>query len=82
MGTAPLQSMLAWLGTVLSVGLGFLVAGALIVLLMAQVLLDAHHSPILVKYPHWVKLSTVILLIVFGVGMLLRIIQMQGLPGQ
>ena len=82
MDTTTLQSILAWLGTALGVGLGFLVAGALIVLLMVQVLLDAHHSPERVKYPGGVKLSTVILLVVFGVGMLLRILQMQGLPGQ
>jgi chromate transport protein ChrA len=82
MDMTPLQSILVWLGTALGVGLGFLVAGALIILLMVQVLRDAYHSPAPGKYPHRVKLSTVALLVVFGFGMLLRILQMQGLAGQ
>jgi len=82
MDTTPLQLILARLGTTLSVSLGLLVAGALMVLLMVQVLLDAYHSPAPVKYPHRVKLSTVVLLVVFGFGMLLRVLQMQSLTGQ
>ena len=82
MDTTPLQLILAWLGTALGVSLGFLVASALIALLMMQVLLDAYHSPTPVKYFHRIKLSTVVLLVVFGLGMLLRILQMQSLPGQ
>ena len=82
MDTTPLQLILAWLGTALGVSLGFLVASALIALLMMQVLLDAYHSPTPVKYSHRIKLSTVVLLVVFGLGMLLRILQMQSLPGQ
>jgi uncharacterized membrane protein YraQ (UPF0718 family) len=81
MDTTPLQSALASLGTALSVGLGFLVAVALITLLTAQVLRDAYHSPTLVIYPRRTKLITTVLLVAFGVGMLLRILQMQGLTG-
>ncbi len=75
MGATPLQLNVAWLGTALSTSLGFLAAGALIALLLTQVLLDAYHSPVPVKYSHRLKLSTVILLVVFGFGMLLRILQ-------
>jgi hypothetical protein len=82
MDTTSLQLIVAWLGTALGVSLGFLVAGALIALLTVQVLLDAYHSPLTVKYAHRIKLSTVILLGVFGFGMLLRILQMQSLPGR
>lgn len=82
MDMTSLQLTVAWLGTALGVSLGFLVAGALIALLTTQVLLDAYHSPVIVKYSHRIKLSTVILLVVFGVGMLLRILQMPSLTGQ
>jgi hypothetical protein len=82
MDMTSLQLTVAWLGTALGVSLGFLVAGALIALLTTQVLLDAYRSPVIVKYSHRIKLSTVILLVVFGVGMLLRILQMPSLIGQ
>jgi hypothetical protein len=82
MDTTPLQLILAWLGTALSVSLGLLAAGALMVLLMVQVLLDAYHSPAPVKYSHRVKQGTLALLVVFGFGMLLRVLQMQSLTGQ
>lgn len=82
MDTIPFQSVLTWLGQVLGVGLGFLVAAALIILLMLQVLLDAYHSPLPVKYPQRTKLITAMLLVAFGVGILLRILQLQGPIGQ
>jgi hypothetical protein len=81
MDTTPLQSALAWLVTALSVGLGFLVAVALVTWLTVQVLRDAYHSPRPVIYPRRTKLITIGLLAAFGVGMLLRILQMQGLTG-
>ena len=80
MDTSWLQAALVWLGTALAVGLGFVVATVLIVLLMMQSLTEAYHSPEPVKFSHRTRLSTVLLLAAFGVGMLLRILQMQGLP--
>lgn len=77
MNTTILQSVLAWL----SVSLGFLAGVVLIVLLLVQVLLDAYHSPAPVKYPQWTQLSTAVLLVAFGIGMLLRILQLQGSIG-
>ena len=62
-------------------GSGQVVAAVLIVLLMVQALREAYYSPEPVKFSHRTRLSTVLLLAIFGVGMLLRILQMQALSG-
>jgi hypothetical protein len=80
MSTTVLQSISAWLGSTLSVSLGFVAAIALIPLLLVQVLLEAYYGPEPVQQSRLVRAGTVLLLVVFGVGAALRVAQILSAP--
>jgi len=60
----------------LAASLGIVAAALLIPLVLAQVLLSAYRGPQIYPLPRWWRISTIVLLIVFGVGVILRILEL------
>ncbi len=60
----------------LAASLAIVAAALLIPLVLAQVLLTAYRGPQIHAWPRWWRISTSVLLIVFGAGVFLRVLEL------